>query len=638
MKKKLLIALAIVLVLVIGVLGYAAINANSLIARFKPDLEKIASETLGSKVSLGTLSVSVFPETRVVVDEFKVLPKGGVGEGLTLKNLTMKVGLMPLLGGKLDVTRLSLDSPSITMIKDADGTYLAGLPKPSANADARASQRPEGDAQKAPAAKAGNPVPAGLSLNVREFALSNATLILDDRIQKKELRVSNVNVNAGLEFSSGVATVTSLSVNGNALSKLDFNLDGSGLTFDLGSKLMNLGTLVAKVAGSAINIKGSIDASGPKGSVNINSTGVGLAAFNPLMHDFVPATANMTLAGSVTPNIDATFGPGGTYQAKGTVGLSDLGLTLPAISVSGGKGNLAISANQDQQSATSSDLAFVVGDQTLNMVLESSATKEQATVSKLDVTGLGGTAKVTGTLGLADQKFSSNVNAAGMRIEKALGTIMPGKDPLMTGLLKSFAVSVTGALGETLMNSLSGPGSVVVTDGSLVGFNLANQVLKGVQGIPFISGGLYSAVPEGQKGSVDSSDTPIKSMTANFTLAAGRMNTSNLVLESNIFRLEGSGSVGFDMSLDLKTTFIFTEEFTAALVGRVKELKRLVDEKGRLVIPLELQGKLPAVIVIPDVQKLVEVAGKRMAIDQAEKALGKALGGSGKGLGGLLGF
>ena len=62
--KKVLWVLAALVVVMGALLGFAAYSANSLAARFKPDIERAASDALHASVSFGALSVSVFPSVQ----------------------------------------------------------------------------------------------------------------------------------------------------------------------------------------------------------------------------------------------------------------------------------------------------------------------------------------------------------------------------------------------------------------------------------------------------------------------------------------------------------------------------------------------------------------------------------------------
>ena len=107
MKRFIIYSVLVVILTVGGILLYAGMNASSLVAQYKPEIEKMASQALGTKVALGNLKTTIFPETEIVVDELLVGEKGS-GETLSLKNLTVKVALAALLSN--DSISLSFQS------------------------------------------------------------------------------------------------------------------------------------------------------------------------------------------------------------------------------------------------------------------------------------------------------------------------------------------------------------------------------------------------------------------------------------------------------------------------------------------------------------------------------------------------
>jgi len=83
---------------------------------------------------------------------------------------------------------------------------------------------------------------------------------------------------------------------------------------------------------------------------------------------------------------------------------------------------------------------------------------------------------------------------------------------------------------------------------------------------------------------------------------------------------------------------MFDSAISSGIIGKVKELSNILDPQGRLVIPLEISGTPANLQIIPDVRKLTEMGAKNAIKQGAEKLLDRALGGKGKGLGGLLNF
>ena len=132
MLKKLIILVVVLLVIGAGALYYAASNAGNLITKYKPELEKIASDTIGTKIALGKIDVSIFPTTGLKVNEFQL----GGDQGLKLNDLNLKLSLAELLTGSLSVLELSLDQPQIQLKKTAQGIEIIGLALPKSEAPA----------------------------------------------------------------------------------------------------------------------------------------------------------------------------------------------------------------------------------------------------------------------------------------------------------------------------------------------------------------------------------------------------------------------------------------------------------------------------------------------------------------------
>jgi hypothetical protein len=188
---------------------------------------------------------------------------------------------------------------------------------------------------------------------------------------------------------------------------------------------------------------------------------------------------------------------------------------------------------------------------------------------------------------------------------------------------------------------VAGNGTLVIKDGVLKGFNLANQVMSNVEGLPFISGNLRKRIPPEFEKYFVSPDTIIRDLNATFTISAGVVQLSELRVLADVFSLTSQGSVGLDGQLNLRATISFDPELSNSITNRVLEMKPLLNKDGRLSIPLLVKGKPPAVAVVPDVTDLAQ----RAAVGTIRETLGGALrGGSGaakgigKGLGKVLGF
>lgn len=216
--KKLLIAIIILAGIVAALFGYAAYNANSLIAKFKPDLEKIAADTLGAPVTIGNISTSLFPGVEAVIDELKVGGSGSASERFLLKNLSLHLRLLPLLKGTLEISKLSIKGPALTVVHDKEGMRVPGVPKSKGITPPSKTN--------APAATS-----SPLAIRIEELEISDATLSYSDQISGKNYSISDLSLSSHIELGSTI-TIRNVAVKGRALSSGAFSATLPELTFN----------------------------------------------------------------------------------------------------------------------------------------------------------------------------------------------------------------------------------------------------------------------------------------------------------------------------------------------------------------------------------------------------------------------
>jgi AsmA protein len=115
------VAIAIVAIILILFIVPFLIPVN----KFKPTIEAKASESLGRKVQLGNLSLSLFTGS-VGIDDVSISddPKFNSGPFLTAKSVKVGVELIPLIfSQQLNVTEISIIDPQVTMLKDPSGRW-----------------------------------------------------------------------------------------------------------------------------------------------------------------------------------------------------------------------------------------------------------------------------------------------------------------------------------------------------------------------------------------------------------------------------------------------------------------------------------------------------------------------------------
>ena len=157
--------------------------------------------------------------------------------------------------------------------------------------------------------------------------------------------------------------------------------------------------------------------------------------------------------------------------------------------------------------------------------------------------------------------------------------------------------------------------------------NLATLVLTKIENLPFLTGNLGAQVPPEFQGMLKNPNTPIKLLETQAAIRNGIVSLQSLRLESDEFSLESNGTMGLtDSTLNLTATILFSERLSAALASRVKQLQRVLAKDGRLVIPLEIRGTTSKPIVLPNVQKILELGARDALEREGSKAIDKLLG------------
>jgi AsmA protein len=122
MHRSLRVILIIVAVLVVLVLvAPFLIPVN----QFRPTIEEKASAALGRKVEVGNLSLSLFTGS-LAADNLSIAddPKFSKSPFLTAKSIKVGVELVPLILHKdLNITRIVIDSPEVTLLRSPGGEW-----------------------------------------------------------------------------------------------------------------------------------------------------------------------------------------------------------------------------------------------------------------------------------------------------------------------------------------------------------------------------------------------------------------------------------------------------------------------------------------------------------------------------------
>ncbi len=634
MKKKILIVF-IALILIFGAaLTYAAMNLNSLISKFKPDLEKIASQTLGMPVNIGNLEASVFPDTKILVKEFKL---GGAekSQAFKLNNLALSVKLSSLiLSQKLEITKLTIDSPEITVTKTLEGMEISGLPKAGAKT---APAKKENSAQN----KEAPPQSQAIGINLNSLEVNDASVVLKNFMPEKDLTLSDIDIKTAIALENNKIEVSNLELTSLLLNAVKLGVTSDSIVLDNNSGELNVPSLKVKLNDDTININAVYNLNTSAATSGIKSDGINLEKLITSLAEFVPpAVKEMNVKGSLKPDLKIKAA-GSNYNLTGDLGLEKISAVAAGFNVTDLAGTFNLDASNTLQNIKTQDLGLSVNGSKIKILLDTALKFPEVNISKLVVNAFSGTLNTDGKILVGTPiSFDLKNQVAEMQIVEIMNTLKPGTD-MLVGKIEKATADLKGTLDANFMKNLSGNVFYVLTDGELKGFNIGGMALKAANNLSFISGSLYDKA-QGKKELFDVANTIVKQSSAHINIGAGSMTTKDLTLTSIAYDLNANGRIGFDTSLNLNSNIIFTPDVSAKIVAGVKELAKALDQNQRLNMPLSIQGTPPAIIVIPDLQKLIELGAKNLLKDKAGEYLGENLekktGIKVKGLDKLLGF
>lgn len=173
------IGIAVVVILLILFILPFLIPVN----KFKPTIESNASESLGRKVQLGNLSLSILTGS-VGIDDVSISddPKFNSGPFLTAKSVKVGVELIPLIfHQELNVTEIAIVNPQVMMLKDPSGRWNF-----SSIGGASGKSAPKSTSSSDPTA----------NVSIGKLRLENGQITLGNTNSRKRSVYSNVDLTA----------------------------------------------------------------------------------------------------------------------------------------------------------------------------------------------------------------------------------------------------------------------------------------------------------------------------------------------------------------------------------------------------------------------------------------------------------
>jgi len=249
-----------------------------------------------------------------------------------------------------------------------------------------------------------------------------------------------------------------------------------------------------------------------------------------------------------------------------------------------------------------------------------------ATIQKLSASAFDGEVDVTGRYDMrnaARPSFEVHPKLSSMRIEKIIASRSPGSSRSLEGKLGAdLDVAGEGAEWEQIKRSLRGNGSVQLVDGVLKDVNLAESALKGITGVPGLSGLLPPGLREKYPDVFGAGDTTFENMDAKIHISDGWVHFSDFRLAARDYAVTGQGRYSLDNRLDMTTVMTFSQPLSDSLVNAAAPMKYLRSPEGKVEFPVKLIGAAPDIKAVPDVGYIAKAASREAVGKLLEDVLG----------------
>jgi len=269
MKKKIFLGLGVVVVVVAGLFAYVISNADSLIASYKPQLEERVSKAIGARVRFESVSLSVFPQTRLRMTGFTVSGESDQDE-LSLDELVFNAEFFPLLSGKLNINEVSLVRPVVSLIQGPDGIRVAGLPSKERAARGKAESTPRAKlAGKESESDIHVDPGAGLDLSLEKFSVVNASISVLDDNGKLQHAIKNLNIDSSVSVQGQEILLPALRLRGEVKDRGPLTLNLSQVQFNQANGLLNIPTGNLQAMGASLTFQTSYNVNEQSGNFSV---------------------------------------------------------------------------------------------------------------------------------------------------------------------------------------------------------------------------------------------------------------------------------------------------------------------------------------------------------------------------------
>ncbi len=614
MRRWLLALAAVALVLGLG-LGLAARNLDAYLSANRDAIGRRAADALGRDVEFAAVGVSLRGGLAVRVADLRVGddPAFSADPFLAADALEVRIALLPALRGRIEVERVVLRSPTISVIETAQGLSTASLGRPAA---------PRGGAPGTPAAES-----ALRALAVALVDIEDGTLRYVDRSSRPpvETVMNDLDFQAS-DLAPGAPVVFEMEA--AVLGSKRQNLRASGTVGPVSAAEPSLDVVFAL---DPVDLARALASAPFSGRAPSRLAGSGVARVELR----AKGTASDLAIEASLDGRDAELRLGdGFAKARGRPLRLALSARRRGERVEIGAGELVVDATRLAFRATVENLASpklrlhasspagsLRGLDYRDLALDLRSLGGKVEVAKLALAAHGGHLEATGSAELraaGGPAFEARLRADGMSLESLLAAHAPASAGRASGRL-SASIELRGAGSRA--SELAGGGDLRVVEGVLRGFNPAGDALRALIGLPVLSGRKLGRLFESHPQVFGAEDTPFERFEAQLEIANGQVALRDGRLVTHAYGVTGRGRYAFAGRLDSNAVMAFSKELSDEIVDAEKKLRLLRSPDGRVELPVVVSGTPGDLSVQPDLAYVAASASREAVTGVVERVL-----------------
>ncbi len=564
--------------ILIGIIGTAVALGTVLaiflatfdINHYKTQITKGIESAIGSPVAIGEISLGwsngVALELRelAIYRDKKTLDR----PALYLERAVLSVRLLPLLGKRLEIGSIRLVRPKFNVIKEADGSiHINGINPPPPNKAKSSNHARSESASLAAAVIIGSVKVEGAEIGYYDRSPSAP---LQMPIHRLDILIKNLSFSNTVDFQANMGIFNSTQ---------NLHLEGR--------------IRIASMTGPYVleEFKTSLDLANIK--------------LDQLM-DAAPSLKSAGLQDKLLGRLDGTI----WHLKIDGKGLSDLDAD---VDLTGGR----------------------IFTASLMSPLENVNFKANAKGTQLQLKNFSADfadGKVTATGASQNYMGAAPQSMVGLRVEKiSLARAIPKPQAYTPQLHGNFSATFNGeANGLTwppISKSLTGKGSISLTEGAIVNLNILKLVFDKLSQIPGVGDAVNNQLPLQYKHIFEKHDTILPPIQFPVEITDGVLMIPNLEIVLEGFELRTAGRVSLEGAVSFDATFVIDPGLSEVIAQSAPQIQYILDNDKRLVIPVKIRGNVRNLVIEPDMSfifsKVMETKGNELISQALQKAIAK---------------